>query len=137
MNVATIVGNLTKDVEYSVDGPRSNFTVAVNRVWVKDGEKQEETDFIPVVVFGKSAENCMKFLRKGSKVGIEGRISVRNYEKDGQKRTYTSIVARYVEFLTPKGDQQSGARPMGEDESPFVDGTPQDARMPGDEEVPF
>ena len=135
MNSVSIAGNLTRDVEMK-DG-RASFSVAVNRVWAKDGVKQEDVDYIPVVVFGNQAENCQRYLHKGSKVGVEGRLSVHKYEKDGQPRTYTSVVARAVEFLSPKSTGGNTTAPpvSSESECPFVDGMPHDAVR--DEEVPF
>jgi single-strand DNA-binding protein len=101
-NKAIIIGNLARDpeVKYTNSGTAvAKMAVAVNRVWMRDGQKQEEVDFIPVVVWDKQAENCEKYLSKGSAVIVEGRISVRSYEKDGQKRYATEIVAQTVQFL--------------------------------------
>jgi single-strand DNA-binding protein len=75
--------------------------VAVNRNF---GEKKE-VDYIPVVTWRGLADNCGKFLAKGRKVGVSGRIQTRSYDaQDGTKRYVTEIVADDVEFLTPKGD---------------------------------
>ena len=123
MNHSVITGNLTRDVEKK-EGGAASFSVAVNRAWKdSEGVKHEDVDFVPVIVFGSQATNCLKYLHKGSKVGVEGRISVRQYEKEGQKRTYTSIVGKSVEFLSP---------PKGEGHTQDV------APAPGTtEEVPF
>ena len=96
MNSVNIIGNLTKDVElrYNGDQAIAHFTVAVN------GYK-EKVDFIPVKVFGKSAEACNMYLKKGSKVGISGSISTGSYEKDGQK-IYKWEVIGHVDFLGGK-----------------------------------
>lgn len=107
-NKAIIIGNLARDpeVKYTNSGTAvAKMAIAVNRTWMRDGQKQEEVDFIPVVVWDKQAENCEKYLTKGSAILVEGRISVRSYEKDGQKRYATEIVAQTVQFL---GSGKSG-----------------------------
>ena len=100
MNRWNGVGNLTRDPQLSYiagDDPKAvcRFTVAINDGY---GDKKR-TDYINVVVFGKSAENCDRFLSKGSKVGVSGRIQTGSYEKNGQKYYTTDIVASEVEFL--------------------------------------
>lgn len=95
-------GNLTKDVELR-ETP-SGKSVATLSIAVKR-PYSEETDFFKAVVWDKKAENCAKFLKKGSKVGIVGYLYNRSYEaNDGTKRTVTEINATEVEFLTPKSN---------------------------------
>lgn len=102
MNHCIIIGNLTRDPELRVTTNGTEvctFTVAVQR---KYGDKQ--ADFLPIVVWKTLAENCNRFLQKGSKVAVEGEIQTRNYEaKDGTKRYATEIVANEVEFLSREG----------------------------------
>ena len=87
----------------------ARFTIAINRM-KKDGG----ADFPNIVVFGKQAENCEKYLRKGSKVGIEGRIQTGSYEKDDGTRVYTTdVVAERVEFLN-RADGQEMDKPRSE-----------------------
>lgn len=98
MNNVNIIGRLTRnpDVRQSNNGKTvCHMTVAVDTGY---GEKKE-TAFIPVVVFGKSAENCEKYLSKGSQVGVTGRIQTGSYEKDGRKVYTTDVIATNVEFL--------------------------------------
>lgn len=108
-NKAIIMGNVARDPEIRYTASQkavASFSVAVNRSW-KDpnGEIREEVDFIPVVVWGKGAEVCERYLRKGSGVLVEGRISVRNYEsKTGEKRYVTEIVADTFQFVGPRRD---------------------------------
>lgn len=101
MNKAIIIGRLTKDVESRATqdgGAVANFTVAVDRRAGANGMK--EADFLPVVAFGKTAENCAKYLVKGALVGVSGRMQTRNYvAQDGGKRYVTEIVADDVQFL--------------------------------------
>ncbi len=103
-NKAIIIGNLARDPEirYTASGTAvARLVVAVNRQWRgQNGEAHEEVDFIPAVVWGTQAENCDRYLRKGSAILVEGRISVRSYEgRDGQKRYATEIVAQAIQFL--------------------------------------
>jgi single-strand DNA-binding protein len=129
MNKAMIIGNLTRDPELRTTASGISvctFTVAVSRPFNRD-----ETDFIPVVTWRGLAENCGKFLAKGRKVGVAGRIQVRSYEdNNGQRRYVTEIVADDVEFLSPKGE---GGAPRMQDVPP----PPDDAGLFGDEQNDF
>lgn len=81
-----------------------NFSVATSESW-KDkntGERQERTEWHRVVAFRKLAEICAEYLRKGSKVYIEGNLQTRQWEKDGEKRYTTEIVARDMQMLDSK-----------------------------------
>ena len=103
MNKAILIGNLTRDPEMRTTGSGTavtSFSIAVQRRFAnKSGEK--ETDFIPIVAWKNTAEICMKYLRKGSKVAVSGSIQTRSYEaSDGSRRYITEIVADEVEFLT-------------------------------------
>lgn len=125
MNKTILIGRLTRDPElkYIPSGDAvANFTLAVDRPFAnKDGEK--EADFIPIVVWKKQAENCAKYLTKGSQVAIDGRIQVRSWEKDGKRQYMTEIVAERVEFLSKsqKAPEDSyGGREVAHDEDlPF------------------
>ncbi|MCO7124147.1 single-stranded DNA-binding protein [Ihubacter massiliensis] len=101
MNSVVLIGRLTKnpDVRYTTDGIAvARFSVAINRPAKADRPKQ--TDFPNVVVFGKQAENCERFLNKGRLVGIQGRIQTGKYtNKDGAAVYTTDVVANNVEFL--------------------------------------
>jgi len=105
MNKVFLIGNLTKDPEITItssDIANCKFSVAVTRSYNK-----KETDFFTVVCWRSLAENCGKYLRKGSKVGICGSIQNRNYEgSDGVRRYTTEIVADEVQFLTSKVDDE-------------------------------
>lgn len=101
MNVVALIGNLTRDpeVRYTNDHMAiASFSIAINRPPKKDGS-EGGADFPRVTVFGKQAENCERFLHRGSKVGIVGKIQTGSYEKDGQRVYTTDIVADRVEFL--------------------------------------
>lgn len=107
MNHIVIIGRLTKDPElrYTPNGVAvGNFVIAVDRQFSRDGNK--ETDFIPVVVWQKLAENCANHLKKGRLVAVEGRLQIRSYDtQDGQKRRVAEIVASNVQFLDRGKDE--------------------------------
>jgi single-strand DNA-binding protein len=130
-NRVFLIGNLTRDPEmrYTASGQGvTTFSIAVNRVFkLSTGEKKEETTFIRVVVWGKSAESCHKYLVKGSSVFVEGRIQTRTWKgQDGQDRTTTEVVAINVQFLarlkeTPQRGEEISEMPtdeLGTDISP-------------------
>ena len=106
MNKAIVIGQITRDPDVRMTGSGISvctFTVAVQRRFAnQNGERQ--ADFIPVVCWRGLAENCGKYLKKGSKVGVCGSIQTRNYEaQDGTKRYVTEIIADEVEFLDRVG----------------------------------
>ncbi len=105
MNKVILIGNLTKDPEISTTTTGVSvcrFTLAISRRYANaDGER--ETDFINVVVWRTLADNCHKFLKKGSKVGVVGNIQSRSYDAtDGSKRYVTEVIAEEVEFISTK-----------------------------------
>lgn len=119
MNSVNIIGNLTKDPELRyTTGENSKavcrFTVAVNDGY---GDKQR-TSFLPVVAFGKTAENCDKFLSKGRKCGVTGRLQTGSYEKDGRTIYTTDIIADRVEFIGGQEQSQSQDRPQEQPQEP-------------------
>lgn len=84
--------------------------VATNERWTdKEGNKQEKTEWHTVVVWGRQAENCERYLGKGREVYVEGRLETRNWEdQTGQKRYKTEIIANTVQFLSGRGDSEGG-----------------------------
>ncbi len=113
-NKVIICGRLGKDVELKDVGSNkvSNFTVATTTSWVKDGEKKEAVEWFNVSCWGKVAENCSKFLAKGSLVLVEGKLVTNKYQnKDGVDVSFTKIEAFSVKFLSTKPDASSGGSP--------------------------
>ncbi|MCD7520984.1 single-stranded DNA-binding protein [Listeria monocytogenes] len=114
MNRVVLVGRLTKDpdLRYTPAGAAvETFTLAVNRPF-KNGQGEQEADFIQCVVWRKPAENVANFLKKGSLTGVDGRVQTRNYEGNDGKRVYvTEIVAESVQFLEPKQNAIEGSTP--------------------------
>ena len=110
MNKTFFIGNLTKNPEeYATKNGNTicKFDIAVNRDYTNEnGEKI--TDFFPVIVYGRRAETCIKYLEKGNKVMVCGNLQNRQYEnKNGYKVTVTEIIADEVEFLTWKKQENN------------------------------
>lgn len=106
VNRVVLVGRLTRDPELrktNSDKAVASFTLAVdNRGKGTDGQKT--ASFIPVTVWNEQANNVCKFVRKGSLVGVDGRLQQRSYDrKDGTKASVLEVVADSVQFLEPKG----------------------------------
>ena len=126
MNKVMLIGNLTRDPETNTIPSGASvckFSIAVNRRFA-DAEGNRATDFFNIVAWRALGENCGKFLKKGSKVGVVGQIQTRSYEaQDGSKRNVTEIVADEVEFLTPKGGTTTNdteeMQPISDDSLPF------------------
>lgn len=123
MNKIIIIGNLTKDPELTTTANGVNvcrFNVAVQRKFTNQN-KEKEVDFFSVVAWRGIADNCKKYLNKGSKVAIEGNLQNRTYEdKDGNKKTVTEIIAEEIEFITTKKkEEQEQFTPIPTSELPF------------------
>lgn len=123
MNKAFIVGNLTRAPEMRKthnDVSVCMFTVACNRLY-KNADGEREADFIPVVTWRGLAENCYRYLQKGSKAAVAGMLQTRSYEgKDGVKRYVTELVADEVEFLGGRKDDGADMTPADDEEDmPF------------------
>ncbi len=121
MNKTWLIGYLARDPELRYTGnntPVATFTLAVKR------QMSDETDYIPIVVWNKRGEACGKYLKKGSKLAVLGRIQVRSYEdKEGKKRYVTEIVAEDIQFLDNKKNEgnpfEEFANEIQQEELPF------------------
>lgn len=116
MNSVVLIGRLTRDPEtrYTSGSQMAvcTFTIAIDRV-TRQGE-EKKTDFPRITVFGKQAENCERFLKKGRLVGVQGRLQTGSYtNKDGATVYTTDVVADRVEFLE-WGDRQSSGEASGQ-----------------------
>jgi len=112
INRVVLVGRLTRDPElrYTTNNIANlRFTVAVNRQFSnQNGERQ--ADFISCVAWRAQAENMARFLKKGSLIGVEGRIETGSYQgQDGQMRYTSDVIADSVQFLEPRGAQHGGS----------------------------
>jgi single-strand DNA-binding protein len=153
VNKVILVGYLgaEPDMRYTPSGQGvCEMRVATSESWNdKNGQRQERTEWHRIVVWGKRAEVCSKYLSKGRQVYIEGRIQTRTYDdKDGNKRYITEIIAADVQFLGG-GNREGGAGGAGKggrtDDSP----PPSDADFGGgggysggggggpDDDIPF
>lgn len=126
MNSCVLIGRVCNEisVRYTAGTQMAvaTFTVAIDRPRKADAEKQ--TDFPRVIVFGKQAENCERFIGKGSLVGIHGRIQTGSYtNKDGATVYTTDVVADRVEFLDRRSSGQAAPEPDGEYPSGFSEMT--------------
>ncbi len=118
LNKVMLIGNLGRDPEirYTQGGTAVvNFTIATSEQWSdrNSGERQERTEWHRIVVFGKQAEICEKYLSKGSSIYIEGRLQTRSWEKDGQTHYTTEIVASNFQFLGGRGGGDQGGGGYG------------------------
>ncbi|TMN22259.1 single-stranded DNA-binding protein [Lentibacillus cibarius] len=155
LNRVVLVGRLTKDpdLRYTASGVAvANFTLAVNRPF-SNQQGSRDADFINCVVWRRAAENLANYMKKGSMVGVDGRIQTRTFEgQDGKTVFMTEVVADSVQFLESKGSSQgrgqqsSGFQPNGNQnqnpmeqkpssDNPFKDnGEPIDI---SDDDLPF
>lgn len=124
LNKVFLMGNLTKDldIKYGKNGqPVTNLRLAVNRTYTtQSGEKKEEVCYVTVVVWGKQAESCHTYLKKGSSLFVEGRLQLRSWDdrEAQQKKSILEVVADRVQFLDKKRKDADGTEvPEGNDES--------------------
>jgi single-strand DNA-binding protein len=107
LNKVMLIGNLGRDPEIrhtQAGSAVATLSVATNERWnTAEGEKAERTEWHRVVAFGKLAEICGQHLTKGRTVYIEGRLQTRSWEKDGDKRSATEIIASSVLFIGGNG----------------------------------
>ena len=139
INKAIIIGNLGDDPElrYTENNTAvTTLSIATNERWKdKDGQPQERTEWHRVVVFGRQAENCNQYLKKGRSVYIEGRIQTRKWEdKDGNTRYTTEIVAQTVQFLAGGRDGEYSPAPSNQNRPSGTGGYNQAF---DDDDIPF
>lgn len=142
LNKVIIIGNLTRDPELKSlpSGIQvTNIGVATNRVWKdKEGNKQENTEFHNIVIFGRQAETTAQYLKKGSSVLVEGRLQTRNWEdKDTGKKVYrTEIIADSVQF-GPRKDGGTAASQESQVSAPEVKTIEYPEEEINPEDIPF
>lgn len=126
MNKVILMGRLTRDVDVrytqTTNKLVANFSLAVNRRIVKQGEERQ-ADFFNIVAWGKTGEFCSKYFKKGQQVGVIGRLETRNWDDDnGQKHYATDVIAEEVYFADSKKENT-------EEDADTV--------MPDDNDLPF
>ena len=135
LNRCTFIGNLGKDPEIRYTGTGkavANFSIAINESWKDaDGQTQEKVEWVNVVAWEKLAEIIQQYVKKGSKVYIEGKMQTRSYDDKnhpGEKKYTTEIVANQLIMLDGKPQGQSETAPATEQaqESPATDGSKED-----------
>lgn len=155
LNKVLLIGNLGKDPEmkYTPQGkPVATFSLAVSRSWKgNDGEWKDETEWFRIVAWDKLAETCNEYLRKGSKVYVEGRLQTRKWEgQDGQPRETVEVVAFDLVRLDSRqgagvagegggrsyAEERSGAKPGGSGAGSFSNGYDDDMDTDADD-IPF
>ena len=109
INKVILIGNLGSDPElkYTPDGvPVANFSLATNESWNdKDGQRQERTEWHRLVLWRRQAEVAQQYLKKGSKIYVEGRLQTRSWDdQSGQKRYTTEIVVNDMQMLDSRGE---------------------------------
>lgn len=133
VNKVILIGNLGQDPEVRFTGGGTavaNLRVACSdRFKNRSGEWEDRTEWVSVVVFGKTAENCGEYLKKGRQIYAEGRLQTRQWEdRDGNKRYTTEVVANQILFLQGGGGSrgggaaapsESGPPPIDDDDIPF------------------
>lgn len=136
VNKVILIGNLGADPELKYTPSNTavcNLRLATNEVFKdKSGQKQERTEWHRVTVWGNQAEACGEYLAKGRSVYVEGRLQTRSWEKDGEKRFSTEIVADRVQFLG--GSQGGGGR---SDDRDWGDAPASGAPSAGGDDIPF
>jgi len=112
-NKIILVGNLTRDIElrYSQSGMGiAKTAIATSRKFTSNGEKKEEVCFVDITFFGRSAEVANQYLRKGSKILVEGRLNFEQWvDQNGQKRSKHSVTVETMQMLDSKPDNQGGS----------------------------
>lgn len=155
MNKVILLGRLTRDPEIrqtQAGKSVASMTIAVDRPRARNAQDGQQTaDFIPLVAWERSADFCRTYLHKGSKIMVEGRMAVRNYEaQDGSKRYVTEVIVQNIEFAESKKadqgwSQNGGQAPAGGGFTPaagYNQAPPDYAGQFGqpvlyDEEIPF
>ena len=123
-NKVIMMGRLTRDpeVRYSNDNKAvANFTLAVDRRYKRDGDP--DADFFFCTAFGKTADFAEKYLKKGTKIVLDGHLQNDTYEKDGQKKTTTKIMVDSCEFAESKS-QSNDTAPKQQTEADIMDELP-------------
>lgn len=140
MNNVILIGRLTKDVELrytqSSNATYARFTIAVDKGMSKEKKQEAEengqptADFINIVVWGKQAENCQRYLQKGRNVAIQGRLQSGSYTaQDGTRKFVTEVWAERVQFIEWGEKKEDHTQPFGQFDEISFETT--------DEDIPF
>jgi|TARA_Y100000310_G_C20700711_1_gene829614 single-strand DNA-binding protein len=140
INKVIITGRVTRDSELrqTPNGtPVTDVSVVSNRIWNKNGERQEEATFVDVTVWGKQAETLSPMLTKGRHIMVEGRMKLNSWEtEEGVKRSKLTVVAESIN-LTPNNPNPKGNQDSSLSREPVAAGAPTAAASATEEETPF
>lgn len=139
VNKVILIGNLGRDpeVRHTPSGAAvTNFSIATNEAWNnRDGQREERTEWHRVVAFGKLAEICGQYLKRGKQVYVEGRLQTRQWEdRDGNKRSTTEVVATNITMLGRPGEGPADSYAPPLDQGRFEDAP---AAGSEDDDIPF
>lgn len=140
LNKVLLIGHLGKDPELSYTN--NGMAIAKFSLATTEGRKNSEgnwedsTEWHNIVMFGKTAENAGQYLKKGSQVYLEGRISTRKYEKDGQTRYFTDILVNTMLLLGRKGDSSSSDASDNSEAEYYSPSAPSQSTA-DDDDIPF
>ena len=144
INRVFMIGRLTRDPElkYTQGGTSiASFSLANNRSYTVQNEKKEQVSFFNCIAWGKLGETISKYVKKGDKIAIEGRLQQRSWEKEGQKHSTVEVVIDNVQFLgAPNGGGKSESAPMMGEEVKDGSVASFDQQAPSDfdsESIPF
>ena len=125
MNKIILTGRTTKNAELSylpsVGTPKISFSLAVERNYQKD-KNNKKVDFINCEMLGKYTENLCQYVTKGKAILVEGELNIEQYEKDGEKRSYTKVKVDKLEFLSSSNNEQketNSFKEISNDDIPF------------------
>ena len=125
MNKVILTGRLTKDAELNylpgVGTAKISFDLAVEREYQKD-KNNKKVDFINCEMLGKHTENLCQYVTKGKAILVEGELNIEQYEKDGEKRSYTKVKVDKLEFLSSASNEQrevNNFKEISNDDIPF------------------
>ena len=137
-NKIILVGNLTRDIElkHTQGGVGiAKTAIATSRKFTSNGEKKEEVCFVDITFFGRSAEVANQYLKKGSKILVEGRLNFEQWvDKEGQKRSKHSVIAETMQMLDSKSDNQASTNQGGY--APQQNQAPQQQQSQGQQQAP-
>lgn len=135
MNIIALTGNATKNIELKTAGKTTiaSGTIAVRRDFKNQQTGEYETDFVNFTAFGKTGEIMQQYIQKGDKFGINGRLQIRKYDKDGTTQYFTEVIVNGFDFPDKKNSNSSNNTTLNNDE--FSNGSgPIDV---GDDDLPF
>ena len=139
INNIVLVGRTTKDMELKQSSGGSayvQFILAVNRTF-KDGNGEQQADFITCIAWNKTAETLARYVSKGALIGVEGRLQVRSYEKDGCRQWVSEVVINRFTFLESKKGANSESGTIENYQQNIGSGNPSHSFHPANDQSPF